>query len=124
MILSWELKSDMAAASLIDVAQGAVDATGMTNVLTEDRTKLLSDNGPGYLSGQFNGYLRLVGIRHIVAAPYHPETNGKIERYHRTRRWIPLLGQDRGPAKVGFCYPESGRGSGLYQTSIAGFHLA
>jgi transposase InsO family protein len=86
MILSWELKPDMAAESLIDTVQKAVDATGMTDVPLEDRTKLLSDNGPGYLSGQFNGYLRLVGIRHIVAAPYHPETNGKIERYHRTMK--------------------------------------
>ena len=85
-ILSWELKSNMAAGSLIDVVQKAVDATGMTGVPVEDRTKLLSDNGPGYLSGQFNEYLRLVGIRHIIAAPYHPETNGKIERYHRTMK--------------------------------------
>jgi transposase InsO family protein len=85
-ILSWELKSDMAAGSLIDVVQKAVDATGMTDVPVEDRTKLLSDNGPGYLSGKFNEYLRLVGIRHIIAAPYHPETNGKIERYHRTMK--------------------------------------
>ena len=49
----------------------------------EDRTTLLSDNGPGYLSRQFGEYLRLVGIRHIVASRYHPQTNGKIERYHR-----------------------------------------
>jgi len=83
-ILSWELKSDMAAVSLIDVVQQAVDLTGMTDVPVEDRTALLSDNGPGYLSRQFGEYLRLVGIRHIVASPYHPQTNGKIERYHRT----------------------------------------
>jgi len=83
-ILSWELKSDMAAGSLIDVVQQAVDMTGMTDVPVEDRTVLLSDNGPGYLSRQFNDYLGLVGIRHIIAAPYHPQTNGKIERYHRT----------------------------------------
>jgi putative transposase len=83
-ILAWDLKLDMTAASLVDVVQEAVDLTGMTNVPLEDRTVLLSDNGPGYLSRQFNEYLRVVGIRHIVAAPYHPETNGKIERYHRT----------------------------------------
>ena len=69
---------------MIDVVQKAVDQTGMTDVPVEDRTVLLSDNGPGYLSRQFNDYLGLVGIRHLIAAPYHPQTNGKIERYHRT----------------------------------------
>jgi len=83
-ILAWELKSDMAAGSLIDVVQKAVDSTGMTDVPVEDRTVLLSDNGSGYLSRQFGEYLRLVGVRHIVASPYHPQTNGKIERYHRS----------------------------------------
>jgi transposase len=83
-ILAWELKSDMAAGSLIDVVQKAVDFTRMTDVPVEDRTVLLSDNGSGYLSRQFGEYLRLVGVRHIVASPYHPQTNGKIERYHRS----------------------------------------
>ena len=83
-ILSWQLKTDMAAGSLIDVTQEAVDLTGMTDVPVEDRTFLLSDNGAGYISRKFNEYLGLVGIRHITAAPYHPQTNGKIERYHLT----------------------------------------
>ena len=83
-ILAWELKSDMAAGSLIDVVQKAVDITGMVDVPVEDRTVLLSDNGAGYLSRQFNDYLRLIRIRHVIASPYHPQTNGKIERYHRT----------------------------------------
>ena len=83
-ILAWELKSDMASGSLIDVVQQAVDLTDMTDVPVDDRTVLLSDNGPGYVSRQFGDYLRLVGVRHITAAPYHPQTNGKIERYHRT----------------------------------------
>jgi putative transposase len=83
-ILAWELKSDMATNSLIDVVQKAVDFIGMTDVPVEDRTALLSDNGAGYLSRKFGEYLRLVGVRHIVASPYHPQTNGKIERYHRS----------------------------------------
>jgi len=83
-ILGWDLKTDMTGRSLEDVMQQAVDFTGMTDVPLEDRTVLLSDNGAGYISQQFNQYLRLVGIRHITASPFHPQTNGKIERYHRT----------------------------------------
>jgi len=83
-ILAWELQRDMSADSLIEVIQEAVDATGMTEVPVEDRTKLLSDNGAGYVSRAFRDYLHLVGIRHILAAPFHPQTNGKLERYHQT----------------------------------------
>jgi transposase InsO family protein len=83
-ILSWDLKRDMTAASLVDVIQGAIDATSMCQVPIEDRTSLLSDNGAGYVSRAFGDYLKLVGIKHILAAPFHPQTNGKIERYHQT----------------------------------------
>ena len=83
-ILGWELKRDMTANSLIDVVQQAVDTTGMNEVTVKDRTSLLSDNGSGYVSQAFGDYLRLVGIKHILASPFHPQTNGKIERYHRT----------------------------------------
>jgi len=83
-ILAWKLQKDMSANSLIEVVQEAVDATGMTDVPVEDRTKLLSDNGSGYVSRAFRDYLNLVGIRHILAAPYHPQTNGKLERYHQS----------------------------------------
>ena len=66
------------------MAQEALDSTGMTDIPLQDRTRLLSDNGSGYISRAFREYLHLVGIRHILAAPYHPQTNGKLERYHRT----------------------------------------
>ena len=75
-ILAWKLQGDMAANSLIEVIQEAVDATGMAEVPVEDRTRLLSDNGAGYVSRAFRDYLHLVGIRHILAAPFHPQTNG------------------------------------------------
>ena len=83
-ILGWELKRDMTADSLIDVVQQAVDSTGMDKVTVKDSTSLLSDNGSGYVSQAFGKYMRLVGIKHVLASPFHPQTNGKIERYHRT----------------------------------------
>ncbi len=83
-ILAWKLQKDMSADSLIEVVQQAVDATGMTDVPVEDRTRLLSDNGAGYVSRAFRDYLKLVGIGHILAAPYHPQTNGKMERYQQS----------------------------------------
>ena len=83
-ILGWKLQKDMSANSLIEVVQAAVDATGMTDVPVENRTRLLSDNGAGYVSRAFRDYLNLVGIGHILAAPYHPQTNGKVERYQQS----------------------------------------
>ena len=74
----------MTADSLIDVVQLAVDTTGMGEVPIKDRTSLLSDNGSGYVPQAFGGYLGLVGIKHILALPFPPQTNGKIERYHCT----------------------------------------
>ena len=83
-ILGWELKRDMTASSLIDVVQQAVDFTGVSEVPVKDRTSLLSDNGSGYVSRAFGDYLGLVGIKHILASPFHPQTNGKVERYQQT----------------------------------------
>ena len=83
-ILAWRLQTDMTSDSFIEVVQDAVDLTGMTDVPWEHRTKLLSDNGPSYISHSFGEYLRLVSIRLILASPFHPQTNGKLERYHRT----------------------------------------
>ena len=80
-ILAWKLRLDMTSDFLIQVA---IDATGMKEVPLEDRTRLLSDNGPGYVFRAFRDYLGLVGIRHILSAPYHPQTNGKLERYHQS----------------------------------------
>ena len=61
-----------------------VDRTGMDQVPATHRTSLLSDNGPGYISRASKDYLGMVGIKHILATPFHPQTNGKLERYQQT----------------------------------------
>ena len=72
-IIAHKLQRDMTSDSFIEVVQDAVDRTGMTEVPVADRTKLLSDNGSGYVSRAFGDYLRLVGIRHICSTV--PEIN-------------------------------------------------
>ena len=69
-IIAWRLQRDMTSDSFIEVVQKAVDLTGTADVPWEHRTRLLSDNGPGYISHSFGEYLRLVGIRHILARPF------------------------------------------------------
>ncbi len=83
-ILAHRLQKDMTSNSFIEVVLDAVDVTGMDRVPVTNRTRLLSDNGPGYVLRAFRDYLQLVGIRHIFASPFHPQTNGKLERYHQT----------------------------------------
>jgi putative transposase len=63
-ILGWKLQKDMSTHSMIEVVQEAVDTTGMTDVPVENRTRLLSDNGSGYVYRAFRDYLNLVGIGH------------------------------------------------------------
>jgi putative transposase len=85
-VLASDLKPDMTADSISDVVEQAVAFTGMRRVPVEDRTKLLTAHGSGYLARAFEEYLRMLEIRHIYCAPHHPQTNGKIERFHETLR--------------------------------------
>jgi putative transposase len=55
-------------------------------VRVKHRPRLLSDNGPAYVSGELREYLGDRGMAHSRGAPYHPQTQGKIELYHRTMK--------------------------------------
>ena len=84
MILAWDLMLDMTAESIGDIVEQAVQFTGMRSVPVEDKTRLLTDNGPGYIAKVLEDYLRMQSIRHIRCSPHHPQTNGKLERFHQT----------------------------------------
>jgi transposase InsO family protein len=83
-ILAWRLQRDMSTESFSEVVELACEATGMPTVPAWSRPKLLTDNGSALISEAFGAYLEAKGLGHIVAASYHPQTNGKIERYHRS----------------------------------------
>jgi len=83
-ILAWDLVTDVKGATLADVIQLVVEATGVSEVPVEIRPRLLTDNGSGYISRAMAEYLRAHHIRHVRTAPHHAQTIGKTERYQRT----------------------------------------
>lgn len=81
-IIAWKLTTGMSHSDVEDTLDLAIAATGVKQVAVKHRPRLLSDNGSAYISGELAEYLALQGIQHTRGAPYHPQTQGKIERYH------------------------------------------
>ena len=90
-ILAWTLRTSMQATDVMETLDLARAATGVDAVPVAHRPRLLSDNGPCYISGQLATYLEAHGLPHTRSAPYHPMTQGKIERYHRSLKNVVKL---------------------------------
>jgi len=90
-ILAWKLFTTMAAGDVKEVLDMALLKTGLDRIRVNHRPRLLSDNGPCYISGELKEYLEDHDIDHTRGAPYHPQTQGKIERYHRTMKNVLKL---------------------------------
>ena len=86
MILGWKVQPSMSSGDIIQVVQQAVEFTEQPTVPVEPGPALLTDNGPGFLAKALEEFLTLRAMKHIKASPFHPQTNGKLERYHRTAK--------------------------------------
>ena len=90
-IISWKLTTTMSADDVKLTLDDAIEQTGVAQVMVKHRPRLLSDNGPCYLSKELREYLDEQKIEHTRGAPYHPQTQGKIERYHRSMKNVVKL---------------------------------
>ena len=75
-ILAWTLRPTMQAIDVMETLDLARAATGVDQVQVAHRPRLLSDNGPGYISAQLATSLETHGLPHTRSAPYHPMTQG------------------------------------------------
>jgi putative transposase len=90
-ILAWKLSPTMGVGDVKETLDQALAVTGVDQVRVRHRPRLLSDNGPAYVSGELRAYLEERQMVHTRGAPYHPQTQGKIERYHRTMKNVVKL---------------------------------
>lgn len=90
-ILAWRLCTTMAASDVSDTLDDALRFTGLDQVKVKHKPRLLSDNGPSYIASDLADYLDDKGMDHTRGRPYHPQTQGKIERWHRSLKNQILL---------------------------------
>lgn len=93
-IVHWEIREQMKEADVEQIIQKGKEChPGVT-------PRVITDNGPQFLARDFKEFIRLSGMTHVRTSPYYPQSNGKIERFHRTlkhdavRRQTPLSKED------------------------------
>jgi transposase InsO family protein len=90
-IIAWKLCTTMKAGDVTDTLTMALRASGCDSARVAQRPRLLSDNGPSYVSSDLAAWLSDKGMDHTRGAPCHPQTQGKIERWHQTLKNRILL---------------------------------
>jgi putative transposase len=90
-IIAWKLCTTMKAEDVTATLEMALHAAGLDKASVLHRPRLLSDNGSSYISDDLAKWLERHDMAHVRGAPYHPMTQGKIERWHQTLKNRILL---------------------------------
>jgi putative transposase len=77
-IVHWEIREKMEEIDVQTIIQRAREAH------PGERPRLITDNGPQFIAKDFKEFIRIAGMTHVRTSPYYPESNGKIERWHKT----------------------------------------
>jgi transposase InsO family protein len=77
-IVHWEIREKMEEADVETIIQRAREA------YPDARPRIISDNGPQFIAKDFKEFIRIAGMTHVKTSPYYPQSNGKIERWHKT----------------------------------------
>jgi transposase InsO family protein len=77
-VVHWEIKESMTEAQIEIIVQRAREKfPGVT-------PRIISDNGPQFIAKDFKEFIRICGMTHVRTSPYYPQSNGKLERWHRS----------------------------------------
>jgi len=98
-VVAWKLCTSMTSRDVAETLQLALQASGCDQADVVQKPRLLSDNGSSYISADLAKWLDRQNMNHVRGAPYHPMTQGKIERWHQTLKNRILL--EKGPSRVG-----------------------
>jgi putative transposase len=77
-IVHWEIRPSMTEAEVETIVQRARER------FPDARPRIISDNGPQFIAKDFKEFIRICGMTHVRTSPYYPQSNGKIERWHKT----------------------------------------
>lgn len=77
-IVHWEIREAMKESDVEIILQRAHEK------FPDATPRIISDNGPQFISKDFKEFIRISGMTHVKTSPYYPQSNGKLERYHRT----------------------------------------
>jgi len=78
-VVHWELRESMTEQEIEVILQRARERSP-----DNARPRIISDNGPQFIARDFGEFIRMTGLTHVRTSPYYPQSNGKLERYHRT----------------------------------------